>query len=280
MRATYHHGGYPDLDVDWGDPSNVDLTGYTIALTVFPFGGATAFTKTTGFTIPPLVAGAAPSPNLVVAWSTTPAAELDGLADGDYVMKFVGTKSAAPTLEMYGQLTIRMNAPNFGYCEKGDLLLGDLKVSSSINLYDYINSAADEIDAEVGQRYLIPLDLSKAASWVVTKLKDINAKLATGRLITALAMAGGLDMELQAYGAAMIKRAMDEVFEISGGKVLLAGVPIDPASFRVTSPIVVNYDQVSGVDAISTLIHRGQPRVPQPRPVWQPGNAPTTPVIP
>jgi len=269
LRAVYQHGSSPDLEVDWGNPddstTNMDLTGFTVTLSCFKFGGATLFTKTTGFTIPPLNGdGTVPSPNLVVAWS----GELDALADGTYVLEFVATNPSLPGVRMFGELVMRTNAPNFGYCERDDLLLGDMTVGPTINLYDYINGAADEMDASLGQRYTLPLNLTSAPQWVIVQLKDINAKLATGRFICAQAMAGGFDKQLHAYGQAMITAACQQLDMIRTGQTGLVGVPIDPASQRSRAPGIRNIDDRSPTDAFADYTNRHRNRIYPP--VFQP----------
>lgn len=268
-RAVYNKGNYPDLVVAWDDSGVlIDLTGRTITLEVFVFGGPTLFTKTTGFTTHPPVLGVVPNPNLTVVWSTTPGAELDSLEEGQYVLKFTDDLQR----EMFGELVIRFNAPNFGYCEKGDLLLGDLTVSARVNKYDFVNSAADEMNGMIGQRYLLPLDLDAAPAWVTYKLKSINARLATGRLIQALGSAHE-DNAVNDYGQHLIDSAMEELEDILNGSVGLPGLSLEPTSFQATAPSGKNHDATSAVDQFENMFMRPHSTVANRR-FWQPGAAP------
>lgn len=269
MRSTYFHGGYPDQEVEWGAPL-VDLTGYDIVVTVFPFGGAVAFTKNTGFTIPALVDGVVQSPNLVVTWSTDPDVDLDGLADGTYVERFVATQTSFPTLEWFEELVIRVNAPNFGYCELSDLMLGDLPIPPGINPYDFINSAADEMDSDIGQRYTLPLNLALAPSWVASKVRMINAKLATGQLLMAQAQAGE-DKQLHAYGKYLADEAKAELAAIKCGEQNLPGLTRDPTSILANAPETINHDAASAVDAFENFAQRRNVFWPTLSERWRPG---------
>lgn len=248
MRAVYHHGGYPDLEVDWGDPENEDLTGYSFTLDVFAFGKPTSFTKATGFTIPPLVGGEVPSPNLVVAWSQNPGEELDLLAEGTYVLFFSGTKTASPDLNLFGELVIRFNAPSFGYCETDDLLLGDMLLSEDLNRYTYINAAASEIDSRIGYIYELPLNLEALTVAAGSILKNINAKLASGRLILAIAV-GGEQQGLHAYGNSLVQEAYAELQLVLSGSLPLDGATRIDGAEGPGAPETINQDSKSGMDA-------------------------------
>lgn len=272
MRASYDKGSYPDLGIDWSVNGVLvtDLADRTITLTVFPFGGATAFAKTTGFVVQDLnVDDTAPSPNLVVEWSQVTGEELDALdTDIEYVLLF-DADGPEDNLRMVGQIIVRFNAPNIGYCEITDLLLGDLNVSASLNKYNYVNSAAAEMDGEIGQRYTLPLDLAAAPDWVALKLKTINQNLATGRLICAQA-AGSEDNKLNAYGDSLIQLAYRDLCRIVDGSLALTGIAVDPTSFRVTAPAIHNHDAVSAVDEFEQIAMRRRGNV-FPRDRWRPG---------
>jgi len=266
-RAVYSKGKYFDLEVQWDNSGYLlDLTGHVIQLDCFAFGGPVLFTKTTGFTIPPLVDSVVQSPNLVVSWSTTPGDELDGLEPGSYVLKFTDDHNN----EQYGELIFRVNAPNFGYCEISDLLLGDMTLSPDINHYDYINGTADEMNGMLGQRYVLPLALDSAPAWVTLKLKTINSKLATGRLIQSLAIAHE-DNSVHDYGQKLIDGAITDLNSILNGGTALPGLTIEPTSFQANAPSITNHDTYSAVDAFEQAFMRPQfpPRIS--KTVWRPG---------
>lgn len=274
MRASYNKGSYPDLDVEWElrGVRVTDLSTRTISLKVFPYGSATAFTKTTGFTVPALnVDLTAPNPNLIVAWSQVSGQELDSLAvDAEYYLLFEAV-GISDKLEMIGSLILRQNAPNVGYCEIMDLLLGDLTVAASVNKYTYINSAAAEMDGFIGQRYMLPLDLSLAPDWIALKLKTINQNLATGRLVQALAVAHQ-DASVNAYGQHLIDSAMVELQGIANGTIALPGLPLEPTSFRTTAPSITNHDDFSAIDQFEEGFMRPR-RSTIRKTIWRPGPA-------
>lgn len=267
MRAVYHKGpSYSDLEVDWIENNEpIDLTGKTITLDVFSFGEPVLFTKTTGFVPAAPVAGVVPLPNLTVTW----AGELDALSAGNYVMRL----RADGVNEMFGELVLRENAPNFGYCELIDLELGDVSVPPSINLYDYINGAADEINSELGQIYTLPLDLSLAPAWVALKLKKINAKWAAGRFVAGRALPTE-NGSLNAFATWLLKDATSELGLIMSGTVNLPGLPRVQGSFRASAPRQAFRDASSAVDAFEDRFMRGDIDER-----WHPGPVPTSPFI-
>lgn len=268
-RAVYQHGRYADLDVSWVDDNGlVDLTGRTITLEVFVFGGDVLFTKSAGFTIPALVDDEVQDPNLVVGWSQVADEELDALDPGQYVLHFTTDQDQ----EFYGELIVRLNAPNFGYCEESDLLLGDLIVAATVNKYDYINGAADEMNAMIGPRYQLPLNLSAAPAWVTFKLKTINQRLATGRLIQSLAVAHE-DTSVNDYGQHLIDSAIKELEQIADGATSMPGLTLEPTSYRSTAPTVTNHDAISAVDQFEVMFMRPRRNV-YPPVVWRPGANP------
>lgn len=268
IRVSYQKGSYTDLAVSWrNDGALVDLHGYDLSLRVFPYGGTTAFTKTEGITVVDLVDGVVQDPNLTVQWSTDAGEELDDLdVDTEYGILFTATPDEGAPLEMVGLLIVRNNAPNIGYCEVTDLLLGDLDVEG-IDKYAAVNSAAAEMDGELGQRYILPLDLTVAPDWVTLKLKTINQNLATGRIICAQAV-GGEDSKLNAYGESLLNLAYGELAKIVCGDIRLSGLTVDPTSFRSTAPIVSNRDAASAVDDFEELFMRRRLGFV---PGWRPG---------
>ena len=79
------------------------------------------------------------------------------------------------------------------YCEEKDLLLGDMQVPRTVSKAEWIQSAADEMDAWIGQVYVIPIPLDpmdSAHQADILLLKKINQFLATGRIIIRPACPG------------------------------------------------------------------------------------------
>lgn len=268
METVVYTTGAPGnpLDVFWQDIDDTLFnlsTGYTFALTCGVYGQAISFTKTTG------MVGAVGDfvndvPNLVVNWSTTPNTELTSLTPGRYVLHFVAVPMGGIPIELYGELIVRQNAPNYGYCEFPDLQLGGLTLPTRFNPYDAINSAADEMNAKLGQVYELPLDLTAAPSYVTPMLRKINAQLASGRILCAYSE--NEDKNVHAYGAQLIKEAKDELLAIFDGRQQLIDVPKLPGSFKVTAPEIFNHDQRSAVDSYEDFAHRYDGDE-----VWHPG---------
>ena len=119
------------------------------------------------------------------------------------------------------------------YCEVADLLTGDIPLAGKYaDGTPFVNLAADEIDAEIGHRYVTPIVFDEstpeaAAASRPSKLllKKINQLLASGRIILDMA-AGGEDKGLQQYGASMWKEATDLLEKICDGKITLIGAPL------------------------------------------------------
>lgn len=88
MSVSYKQGAeLPDLTFEWKDSTGalIDFSsGYTFSLKLGKPGQTATLTKTTGIT------GAATSPNITVAWSTS--AELNTLAGGVYTLELVATR--------------------------------------------------------------------------------------------------------------------------------------------------------------------------------------------
>ena len=255
MRAFFfkQKTAYDNLVIEWVDESNdpYDLTGneWSFELTCFAFGQTAEFTKTTGITA--RVPTEADPSNLVVAWE---AGELDALVPGRWIVK-VSAEDGINNLELYGEIEIREQVPNRGYCEVSDLLLGGVLLPGGFNKTEWINSAADEIDSKLGQTYALPIDLSQADAFVGTLLKSINQFLASGRIVLDRA-APGEDSELHAYGRSLIRQAQQELDRIYYGSVVLTGVPKVEGG-RGKAPSIKQRDTYSAVDAFEELVLRG-----------------------
>jgi len=134
------------------------------------------------------------------------------------------------------------------YCATTDLLAGDIPLTG-LDAAKFVNDAADEIDSQIGFRYLTPV-ASDAARPVLLLLKRINAHLATGRMIMA-ADAAGQRSELHAYGESLVREALASLAAIAGGMVDLPVTPFPSnANDQVEAgPLIYNVDPVSQVEA-------------------------------
>lgn len=138
------------------------------------------------------------------------------------------------------------------YCVVTDLLMGSIPLPSGAQPQAYVDMAAEEIDAVLGSRYVTPIAidvLDPATRPAILTLKNINRKLATGRLILA-ADAGGQDETLHAYGLSLVKEAQTALLTLSASSDSLPGaVPIPTSGLTYSSgPRILNKEPVSLVD--------------------------------
>ena len=157
------------------------------------------------------------------------------------------------------------------YSEVGDLLLGDMEINPLLDQQKFVDGAAEEMDAKLGWVYALPLrgpgvDPATETSWLdlpthqVLLLKQINNKLASGRLILTLAIASE-GSTLHAYGWQLIREANAELLLLSNGTVDLDAEPLDPvvASGDPLMPAVFNHDEESLFAGFENTVMRGKP---------------------
>lgn len=148
------------------------------------------------------------------------------------------------------------------YAQQTDLMLGDLALSPSINTEDYLRSASMEIDARVGEVYAVPLVGMLAHHALLIKL--IAARLASGRLIMAVAV-GGEDRQLHAYGQSLVAEAYADIDRIVSGRISLTGVTEIGVDQSSNLPGIINRDSGSAVEMFEDSIYRGADLS------WEPG---------
>lgn len=138
------------------------------------------------------------------------------------------------------------------YCTTDDLKLGNIPLPAYINTQKEVDDAADEIDSKIGYRYQTPVAVSMgspAVRPVILLLKRINASLASGRLLLAIASPEE-NKNLHAYAWSMIQEATAALNMIAQGEILLEGVPAVPGSeIAATTPLISNLDSESAVEA-------------------------------
>lgn len=161
------------------------------------------------------------------------------------------------------------------YSEVGDLLLGDLVLNPSLDKQKWVVEAANEMDSKLGWLYDLPLrpaDLDEEedvddTTWTllpryeVLTLKGINNKLASGRLILTLDIAGE-GTNLHAYGWYLVREAQGELLLLANGEVDLTAQRTDvPASEESSSrtPGIKNYDEESLVLGFENTVMKGKP---------------------
>lgn len=154
------------------------------------------------------------------------------------------------------------------YSATPDLLVGDLVLSSALDTTKYIQGAADEMDSKLGFIYLVPVDVGTLPAYQALLLKNINNKLASGRLIMDIA-AGGEDRSLHAYGARLVQEANSDLLQIANGTVELDAEKQPITSQNDTGPAVTNSDEFSAVDTFEAFAFNGI------NTRWQPGSSET-----
>lgn len=133
------------------------------------------------------------------------------------------------------------------YCTRENLLVGDIPFSP--NEQDrYVNEAADEMDAEIGVEYNLPLPMNLMPIHVRMKLKTCNAQLASGRLLMSRA-AHGEDNSLHAYGASLVKEAKATLALIKCGQFELINATRRISPNSGNAPSIIQGDSKSAIDA-------------------------------
>jgi hypothetical protein len=140
------------------------------------------------------------------------------------------------------------------YCDKDDLLTGDIPLAGKYgDGTQFVNLAADEIDAQIGHLYITPVVFVENTPEQIAKvrpskllLKKINTLLASGRIVLDMA-AGGEDDRLHAYGKSMLDEAVFLLNQISSGKIILIDAPELPnvEDDENTGPSLHNEDPYS-----------------------------------
>lgn len=158
------------------------------------------------------------------------------------------------------------------YSSEGDLILGDLQIPAAVSKQDFIDSAAEEIDSKIGFLYVLPIPFNDLPLHQQLLLKQINNKLASGRLILTLDIAGE-ETSLHAYGLRLITEAMNELMCIANGDVDLTAPrtnPYDSSTDNNKAAAIVNHDAESAVDMFENSFMRGEPSY------WNPGSPTVT----
>lgn len=149
-----------------------------------------------------------------------------------------------------------------GYCGTVDLRKGDIRLPSYMgDGQQYVDRAAEEIDAAIGHTYVTPveIDLEDEPQYrpTVLLLKKVNWLLASGRLVLDLA-ASGEDSDLHAYGRQMLNEGLLHLTKLGEGEIVLAGAERikvrgdDTGLQSRTGPLISNVDEVSRVEQYYT----------------------------
>lgn len=154
------------------------------------------------------------------------------------------------------------------YCSAGDLLIGDIELSSTLSKESFLRDAFDEMNARLGFTYVLPL--TGLPVHAVTLLKMINARLASGRLLMSVA-APVEDNGIHQYGAWLIKEAYADLMAIVNGQIVLVGA-VSNVEPHPNAGTIVNHDAESAFEMFENNVTRATPSW------WQPGDVRLWPV--
>lgn len=158
------------------------------------------------------------------------------------------------------------------YSVVADLLLGDLVISSDVDPAKFVTDAAEEIDSKIGWIYETPLVLNNLLRHESLLIKGINNRLASGRLILTLDIAGE-GTSLHAYGLRLVTEANGDLLLIANGQLDLSAPKIDnPGKNKNNTPTISSRDAASAVEAFEDRFMRpGYTPAAFLIPGWQPG---------
>lgn len=171
-----------------------------------------------------------------------------------------------------------MATPPKGYCEVTDMpLREDIEISLEIDKQKYVNDAADEIDSIIGSLYKTPVKYEPMEAekyrHSILILKKINAHLAAGRLIMAVASPEE-STTLDAYGFSLVKNSLDALDKILNRNIILEGAAInsnEPSEYTTSRGYIYNEDKTSSVESFYQIIdppYFGQTRAGLFRGLW------------
>jgi hypothetical protein len=159
------------------------------------------------------------------------------------------------------------------YCEVGDLLLGEMPISSALSSTKFISDSADEINVRIGRIYVTPININELAPNSRTVLKIANARLASGRLLMAQAQAAQ-DDSLNAYARYLINEANNLISSVENNRITLEGATVREDLVDTPAPSIQNVDEFSAVEAFYDEFLGGGAGRPLPvSPVWTPGTS-------
>lgn len=150
------------------------------------------------------------------------------------------------------------------YCTAEQVDIGNIMLPRGFNKQYFIDQASDEMEAELGKTYKLPLTLSVTHdengnaianplddpnSWISKLLNKINRYLAIGRIVISAA-SGGEDNSLNSYGYYHIKQANDALASLVNRTIELPFQLADINADKLPSgPSVDNREAASFVDS-------------------------------
>ncbi len=112
-----------------------------------------------------------------------------------------------------------------------DSILGNIPIGSGVSRTDFLNKAADEMNAYFSSLYTLPITIPSSVSSVISgvttnTLKSINQDLAAGWLLLSIDTVHE-DVALHSFAKDLEKRALDKLKMIQATKMVLTGVTQD-----------------------------------------------------
>ena len=156
------------------------------------------------------------------------------------------------------------------YCNRADLLMGDVQINTTqVDVDAYIKNAAAEMDIALSGYCRVPITFQNSPENYVLGafLRSTNAKLATGRLLYALATPIERD-RVHAYGSNLIREAKANLQAVVDGSIVLNGLVVLPGIASRAGVIVTNQDDASGVDSFYARTMPGGMSGPKTRVIW------------
>lgn len=158
------------------------------------------------------------------------------------------------------------------YSAVGDLLLDGVLLATGFNKQKFVDDAAEEMDSKLGWLYALPIhpegmDPGEVGptSWQdlpthqVILLKQINNRLASGRLILAIATPGE-QTTLHAYGYHLVQQALADLMFLANGDLDMDAEKATPSSaFESKAPAWQNPDSESLLLGFEESVMRGVP---------------------
>src|SRR5687767_1125866 len=142
------------------------------------------------------------------------------------------------------------------YAATTDLMIGTLVIGrpeeENAVKDQFINIAADEIDAELALEFVLPLvaapPLTAIPAHTTLMLKRANAFIASGRLLMDRGAAGS-DAGIDSYAEYLLREGRDLLMALLNSRSDLGLVKIEAQVTAGNTPSIQHGDSTSGVDA-------------------------------
>lgn len=133
--------------------------------------------------------------------------------------------------------------------------LRNVRLQAGVTYESMIETASNEVDGHLGQRYVTPIDAEISDPTKATTaywLRNVTAMIAAGRYLMS-SSAGGSHDATHNYGAYLVRTADALLRSVTTGKTDLTG--IEAAEGADQGPLIINQDAYSQVDLFYDNIH-------------------------